>query len=149
MRHSLTSFTLGPRLHLCMLIASIVSPGLCCVNSLELAHGTVLRECEHDPHIHAIDFIKLDGAAGVLLGECGECGFGVERALAAPEACESACRCKLAHTECCQRCRRRAIDTGSHGCSDARPMSPSAAHQGEARACRWARYQSKRLQLLP
>jgi len=65
-----------------------------------------------DPHIHAVDFIKLDGAAGVLRGECGECSFGVERTLAAPEACESECRCKPAHTECCQRCRTRAIDTG-------------------------------------
>jgi hypothetical protein len=122
------------------------------------AKCTRARACADlsDPHIHAIDFIKLDSAAGVLRGECGECGFGVERTLAAPEACESECRCKPAQAECCQRCRTRAVDTGSRLlCSAARPISPGAAHQGEARACRWARYQGtgwvrwKLLQLLP
>ena len=43
----------------------------------------------------------------------------------------------------------------AYGCSAARPISPGPAHQGEARACRRARYQGtgwvrwKLLQLLP
>jgi hypothetical protein len=82
-RHSLTSFTLGPRLHLSLLIASNVSPGLCCANSLELALNALELARAQTCQTHI--FMQLTSSSSTaLLASCAASAASAVLGLNAP-----------------------------------------------------------------